>query len=212
MQVEIYSDTVCPWCYVGKRRFELAARARPDVDFDVRWLPFELNPDMPREGVDRETYLEEKFGDAARVRAMQARLCDLGSSLRLEFRFDRARRMPNTRASHELLACAARSGSQDAVSEALFKAYFVEGRDIGARDTLVEIGARAGLEPRAVERALEERQHAAEIQALERQAQEWGISGVPTFIFERRYAVSGAQETDVFLRVFARLQPVPGAS
>ena len=212
MQVEIYSDTVCPWCYVGKKRFELAAQARPDIDFAVHWLPFELDPDMPEKGVDREAYLAEKFGDVPRVRAMQARLRELGSSLRLDFRFDRARRMPNTRGSHALLAFADARGRQDGVSEALFKAYFEEGRDIGDRDTLVEIGTGAGLDGTELERALNERRHSAEIEALERQAHEWGITGVPTFIFERRYAISGAQETDVFLQVFDRLRRVARAS
>ncbi len=212
MKVEIYSDTVCPWCYVGKKRFELAARSRLDIHFEVQWLPFELNPDMDESGVNRETYLAEKFGNLERVHAMQAHLRDLGSSLALQFRFDRARRMPNTRASHAVLAFAAETRQQDAVSEGLFNAYFEEGRDIGDRATLVELGAGAGLAAVELERALEERRHYAEIEALERQAHEWGISGVPTFIFERRYAISGAQESDVFLQVFARLRPVARAS
>ncbi len=212
MKVEIYSDTVCPWCYVGKKRFELAARSRPDIDFDVRWLPFELNPEMPEAGVDRETYLAEKFGDLQRVRAMQARLHDLGSSLGLRFRFDRARRMPNTRASHAVLAFAAETGQQNAASEELFNAYFEAGRDVGDRSTLLEIGAGAGLDADELERALKERRHYPEIEELERQAHGWGITGVPTFIFERRYAVSGAQESAVFSQVFDRLLRVARAS
>ena len=212
MKIEIYSDTVCPWCYVGKKRFELAARARPDIGFDVRWMPFELNPTLPEGGVEREAYLAEKFGDPTRVQAMQARLRELGLMRDIQFRFDLSRRMPNTRASHALLAFAGEHGDQDTTSEALFKAYFEQGRDIGNRAVLVEIGAGAGLDAAELARALEGRRHYAEIEALERRAHEWGITGVPTFIFDRRYAVSGAQETDVFLQVFERLQRLARAS
>ncbi len=212
MKVEIYSDTVCPWCYIGKKRFERAARLRPDIDFAVQWLPFELNPDIPAPGLEREAHLARKFGDLQRVHAMQEELCELGSSLGLEFRFERARRMPNTRLSHELLQFAHAAGRQDAVSEELFKAYFEGGRDIGERATLLEIGTAVGLEAADLERALESRRHSGEVDALERQAHEWGISGVPTFIFERNYAVSGAQDTDVFVQVFDRLRRVARAS
>lgn len=212
MNVEIYSDTVCPWCYVGKRRFDIAARSRPDIEFEVQWLPFELNPGMPGSGANRETYLAEKFGDPERVHTMQAHLRELGSELGLQFRFDRARRMPNTRASHAVLAFAAVTERQHVVSEALFAAYFEAGRDIGDHNTLVDIGAEAGLDAAELGRALEERRHYSEIEALERQAHEWGITGVPTFIFDRRYAISGAQETDVFLQVFDRLRRVARAS
>jgi predicted DsbA family dithiol-disulfide isomerase len=212
MKVEIYSDTVCPWCYIGKRRFERAMRLRPDIEFEVQWLPFELNPDLPSPGVERETYLARKFGDLERVQAMQAQLRELGSSLGLQFRFERTRRMPNTRLSHEVLQYAHGAGAQGAVIEALFKAYFEEGRDIGARPLLVDIGAAAGLDATELASALDSRRHQGEVEALERQAHEWGISGVPTFIFERNYAVSGAQESDVFVQVFDRLRRVARAS
>ncbi len=212
MKVEIYSDTVCPWCYIGKRRFERALGMRPDIEFDVQWLPFELNPGLPESGVEREAYLARKFGDRQRVQAMQAQLRELGSSLGLDFHFERAVRMPNTRLSHELLQFALAAGRQDEVGEALFKAYFEDGVDIGDRARLVEIGAAAQLDARDLEHALTSRRHLSEVEALERQAHEWGISGVPTFIFDRNYAISGAQETDVFVQVFDRLRRVARAS
>ena len=212
MKVEIYSDTVCPWCYIGKRRFEGATRMRPDIDFDVQWLPFELNPGMPPAGVERGPYLARKFGDPERVLAMQAQLRELGSSLGIDFHFERARRMPNTRLAHEVLQQARAAGAQDPVAEALFKDYFEDGGDIGDPARLVAIGRAAGLDAADVERTLTSRRHAGEVEALERQAHEWGISGVPTFIFERIYAVSGAQETDVFLQVFDRLRRMARAS
>lgn len=212
MKVEIYSDTVCPWCYIGKRRFERATRMRPDIDFDVQWLPFELNPGMPRAGVERESYLARKFGDPERVLAMQSQLRELGSSLGIDFHFERARRMPNTRLAHEVLQHARAAATQDAVAEALFKAYFEDGGDIGDPGRLVAIGSAAGLDAADLEQALNSHRHASAVEALERQAHEWGISGVPTFIFDRTYAVSGAQETDVFLQVFDRLRHLARAS
>ncbi|HJS21781.1 MAG TPA: DsbA family oxidoreductase [Steroidobacteraceae bacterium] len=212
MKVEIYSDTVCPWCYIGKRRFERAVRMRPDLELEVHWLPFELNPGLPATGIERESYLARKFGDLERVHAMQAQLRELGASLGIEFHFERARRMPNTRASHEVLQYARAGGAQDRVSEALFKAYFEDGSDIGDRARLIEIGASAGLDAADLEHALVARRHASEVEALERQAHDWGITGVPTFIFDRNYAVSGAQETDVFLQVFDRLRRLARAS
>jgi predicted DsbA family dithiol-disulfide isomerase len=212
MRVEIYSDMVCPWCYIGKKRFEGATRMRPDIDFDVQWLPFELNPGMPVAGVEREPYLARKFGDLERVQAMQGQLRELGSSLGIDFHFERARRMPNTRLSHEALEHARAARAQDRVAEALFRAYFEEGGDIGDPARLIEIGAAADLDAAELERALSSRRHGREVEALERQAHQWGISGVPTFIFDRQYAVSGAQETNVFLQVFERLQRMARAS
>lgn len=212
MKVEIYSDVVCPWCYIGKKRFERAARLRPDIDLDVHWLPFELNPGMPATGVGRESYLARKFGDLERVQAMQAQMRELGSGLGIDFHFERARRMPNTRAAHELLQHARASDGQDRVAEALFKAYFEDGDDIGDRARLIDIGARAGLDATQLGNALATDRHASEVEALERQAHEWGITGVPTFIFDRSFAVSGAQETDVFLQVFDRLRRMARAS
>ena len=212
MKVEIYSDSVCPWCYIGKRRFERATRMRPDIDFDVQWLPFELNPGMPRAGVEREPYLARKFGDPERVLAMQSQLRELGSSLGIDFHFERARRMANTRQSHEVLEHARATGAQDRVAEALFKAYFEQGVDIGDPARLIEIGAGAGLDGAELEQALASRRHANAVEGFERQAREWGLSGVPTFIFERQYAVSGAQESHVFLQVFDRLRRMARAS
>jgi predicted DsbA family dithiol-disulfide isomerase len=143
---------------------------------------------------------------------MQGQLRELGSSLGIDFHFERARRMPNTRQSHEVLEHARATGAQDEMAEALFKAYFEEGGDIGERARLIEIAAGAGLDAAELERTLASRRHANAVDTLERQAHEWGIGGVPTFIFERQYAISGAQETDVFLQVFDRLRRMARAS
>jgi predicted DsbA family dithiol-disulfide isomerase len=206
MRVEIYSDIVCPWCYVGRKRFEQALAQRPDVHADVRWLPFELNPDLPETGVDREAYLAAKFGDAERRAALQEQLREVGASVGIEFRFDLIRKTPNTRAAHALLEIAAENAKQSETYAALFAAYFEQGRDIGDREVLIEIGAGRQLDANESRAALAARRYYPEIAGYERQAAQWGIQGVPTFIFDRRYAVSGAQEPPVFLQVFDRLR------
>lgn len=206
MQVDIYSDVVCPWCYVGLKRFASARAQRPAVPTEVRWLPFELNPDIDSHGVDRDAYLAAKFGDLARIEGMQDHLRGIGAKLGIEFRFDLIRKTPNTRAAHALLALAAEHGLQNELSEALFAAYFEQGRDVGDTQVLIDVGARHGLEVRETRAALAERRHYAEIIDYEQQAMSWGISGVPTFIFDHRYAISGAQEPQVLLQIFDRLR------
>ncbi len=206
MQIEIYSDLVCPWCYIGRKRFETALSSRAELHPDVRWLPFELNPHLDERGVDRTTYLTAKFGDAAQLEAMQRHIQEVGTPLGIAFRFDLIRRTPNTRAAHALLAFAAESGQQDAMMGALFRAYFEEGADIGDPKVLVAVGAAQGLDESRIRGALADRRHYPQILAHEQQAQQWGISGVPTFIFDRRYAISGAQEPQMFLQVFDRLR------
>lgn len=206
MQVEIYSDIVCPWCYIGRKRFEQALAQRPEARAEVRWLPFELNPDLPETGVDRTQYLAAKFGDGARLESMQAQLREEGSALGIEFRFDLIRKTPNTRAAHALLELAVQGRRQSEVYAELFAAYFERGRDIGDRDVLIEIGAARKLDAADLRAALVAKRHYPEIGGYERQAAQWGIRGVPTFIFDRRYAVSGAQEPPVFLQVFDRLR------
>lgn len=206
MQVEIYSDIVCPWCYIGRKRFEQALGERPEARADVRWLPFELNPDMPEAGVDRAGYLAAKFGDAARLESMYAQLREAGAPLGIEFRFDLIRKTPNTRAAHALLELSVERGRQSEVYGGLFAAYFEQGRDIGDRDVLVEVGAAQKLDAAQIRAALAAKRNYPEVAGYERQAAQWGIRGVPTFIFDRRYAVSGAQEPPVFLQVFDRLR------
>jgi predicted DsbA family dithiol-disulfide isomerase len=201
MLVEIFSDTVCPWCYLGKRRFEQALARRPGLQVEVRWLPFELNPTMPEGGVPREEYLASKFGGPEVLRQAQERLSALGRADGIEYRFDLIRLSPNTRAAHALSRIPAEAGCQDAVQEALFRAYFVEGQDVGDPGVLAGIAAASGLDAAAVRERLQSRRDWPEVTELEREAAAAGISGVPFFVFDRRYAVSGAQETAVFERI-----------
>jgi len=205
--IEVFSDTVCPWCYVGKHRFEQALGQRPDLAAEVRWLPFELNPDMAVEGADRAQYLAAKFGTSDRFAAAQRTLRELGPGLGIDFQFERITRMPNTRRSHALIAWAggASPAAQAAVKERVLAAYFSEGRDIGSPEVLVAIAGEAGLDAAAARAAIDDPLLHQQIAELEAQAHSWGIQGVPAFVFERRYLVSGAQEPQAFLQVIDRV-------
>ncbi|MGH8400962.1 MAG: DsbA family oxidoreductase, partial [Gammaproteobacteria bacterium] len=144
MLIDIFSDTVCPWCFIGKRHLEQALHETGIADADINWHAFQLNPDMPAAGRDRKTYLAEKFGPDAE-RHIHTRLQDAGRAAGIEFHFDKIKRSPNTLDSHRLIRLASARGKQDAVVEALFQAYFIEGRDIGGRQILLAIAATLGL-------------------------------------------------------------------
>ena len=202
MRIDIYSDTVCPWCYLGKRRFDVAVAARPHFEPRVTWRPFELNPDLPAEGVDRAAYLAARVGDAERVAAVHAELQRQGEASGIDFRFDLIRRMPNTRRSHLLIAHAARSGLQAAVKERIMRAYFEEGCDVGDTEELVRLAVEVGLAERAARSALVLRSGQDGVIAAERHAGVLGVTGVPTFVFDGQYTVSGAQDVGTLARIF----------
>jgi predicted DsbA family dithiol-disulfide isomerase len=211
MSVDIYSDTVCPWCYLGKRRFELALAGRPQYEPRINWRPFELNPDLPWEGVDRAGYLASKFGDSAQIEESEAALLRHGSAVGLEFRFDLVKRLPNTRRSHLLIAHAARQGLSSEVVERIMQAYFEEGCNIGDVDELVRLGVEAGLSERETRSAMVLRAGQDGVVAAERHAAVLGINGVPTFIFDRQYSVSGAQEIETFAQVIDQVMELAAA-
>jgi predicted DsbA family dithiol-disulfide isomerase len=202
VHVDIYSDTVCPWCFLGKRRLELAMAARPQYEVHITWRPFELNPEVPVEGVDLPTFNAAKAVDVERAAETNAELLRLGEASGIDFRFDLITRVPNTRRSHLLIALAARSGLQGTVKDRIMRAYFEEGCDIGDPDELVRLGAEAGLAEGAARNALILRIGQDGVVAAERHAQVLGITGVPTFIFDGTYTISGAQEVQIFARVF----------
>jgi len=202
MRIDIYSDTVCPWCYLGKRRFELAVAARPQYEPVVTWRPFELNPEIPAEGVDRAAYLTARLGSPERVAEAHAELQRQGEASGIEFRFDLIERVPNTRRSHLLIAHAARSGRQTAVKDRIMQGYFREGCDIGDIEVLVRLGVEAGLAEHESRSALVLRAGQDGVIAAERHAAVLGITGVPTFIFDGQYTISGAQEVGTLARVF----------
>ena len=205
--VDVVSDVVCPWCYIGKRKLETAlARLRADeagLAPTVRWHPFELNPDLPAEGVPRAEYLEKKFGGKARAAEIYARVRAVGAEVGIAFDFDRITRQPNTRDAHRLIAWAQQRGDAGALVERLFRAYFIEGRWIGERNELAALAADSGLPGDEAQAMLASDAYRAEVEAEYREAQEAGITGVPFFIFNGRTAVSGAHDPDVLLEAIA---------
>jgi predicted DsbA family dithiol-disulfide isomerase len=201
MRIDIYSDTVCPWCFLGKRRFDLALAQRPYLEPRVAWRPFELNPDMPWEGVERAAYLTAKVGGPDRVAALEEALTQQGEAIGVRFRFDLIKRMPNSRRSHLLIAHAARYGLQARVKDRVMQAYFEEGSDIGELDELVRLGVEAGLGEREARAALVLREGQDGVVAAERHAGTLGITSVPTYIFDGQYTLAGAQEPSNMARI-----------
>ncbi|MCY3702122.1 MAG: DsbA family oxidoreductase [Rhodospirillales bacterium] len=202
--VDILSDTICPWCYIGKRRLEAAlASVDTAVTAELRWHPFQLNPDMPAGGMSRKRYVALKFGGSERGRSIYRNIADVAQTSGLEIDFDRITRTPNTLDSHRLLVHAQRANLQNEVVEALFAAYFLEGRDIGAVDVLTDIGEAAGLGRTETERYLLSDADRAQVIESDTRARGAGASGVPHFVINGKLAVAGAQEPQVFRNVFA---------
>jgi predicted DsbA family dithiol-disulfide isomerase len=205
LTVDVVSDIVCPWCYIGKHRLEAALatlrEAEPSLDVQVRWHPFELNPDVPVEGIERARYLEAKFGGAARAAAIYARVREAGESAGLALDFDAISRQPNTRDAHRLIAWtqARQPQATQALVERLFRAYFVEGRFVGDREELAHLATEAGVPEAAARAFLASGDLAAEVRQAETRAQDLGITGVPFFIFDGRVALSGAHEPATLL-------------
>ena len=204
LTVDVVSDVVCPWCFIGKRHLETALAAlqarEPGLAPAIRWHPFQLNPDIPPDGVDRRAYLDAKFGGAARADTIYARVRAAGEAAGLPLALDAIRRQPNTRDAHRLIAWAqGRDGGSDAnaLVERLFRAYFTEGRDIGDRDELARLAVDAGIDAVAARELLDSSRLNAEIDAANERAHALGIGGVPFIIFDGKAAVSGAQPPDV---------------
>lgn len=210
LTVDVVSDVVCPWCYIGKRRLEAAlARLRevePDLPVEVRWHPFQLNPDLPPGGVDRRQYLEAKFGGPARAQEIYARVSAAGATVGIPFAFDAIERQPNTLAAHRLIAWAQgrHEGDADALVENLFRAYFLDGRFVGDHEELVRLAAVAGYDPDDARAFLASDELRDAVAGADARAREMGVSGVPFFIFDGRTAVSGAHEPDALLEAIAQ--------
>jgi predicted DsbA family dithiol-disulfide isomerase len=192
----VFSDVVCPWCFVGKHRLEQALAESGIRDAEIHWHAFQLNPDLPPEGVDRKQYLESKFGPDAMER-IHARLDAVGKEAGIDFQFDKIRRSPNTRDAHRLLWLAGTQGKQSALKEALMQAYFIDGRDVGDRKVLNEIATAVGLEA-DVTAFLAGDGGVQEVEEDLMTAGRLQISGVPFFILDQRIGLAGAQPPEVF--------------
>lgn len=203
--LDIFSDPVCPWCYIGKANLDRALADHPDHPFSVQWHPFQLNPDMPPEGMPKRAYLEEKFGGKARVDAIHERLREFARNAGVAMDPDKPQRIPNTLDAHRLIHWAGIEGVQPAVAAALMRAYWVEGRDIGDHETLAAIAGENGMDRAATLRLLQSDADAEDIAARDTDARQKGVTAVPTFLIARLYVVSGAQPPKMWAQVIADL-------
>ncbi|MBL9051500.1 MAG: DsbA family oxidoreductase [Tabrizicola sp.] len=205
IRLDIFSDPVCPWCYVGKSNLDRALAAQPSHPFAIQWHPFQLNPDMPASGIPRRAYLEAKFGGKERVDAIQDRLRDAARNAGVNLDPEKPNMMPNTLNAHRLIHWAGIEGIQSLVVTALMEAYWGEGRDIGDLATLADIAASQGMNRAEVLRLLASDADADDIQARDEDARRKGVSAVPTFLIAQQYVVSGAQPTEVWEKVIAEI-------
>lgn len=207
LTIDVYADIACPWCYVGRARLKKALDRRPDLDVLVRWAPFQLQPDMPPEGKDFRTVLENKFGDWSRVQQMFERIREMGAGEGLTFDFDAIEVAPNTADAHRLVLWAEEQDAGDAMADTLFRAYFTDGKNVSDPDVLVECAAEAGLDTDAARTLLEGTDYAEDVRRSQQQAQRRGVTGVPCYVFDDQYAVTGAQPADVLTEAIDEATP-----
>jgi predicted DsbA family dithiol-disulfide isomerase len=199
LKIDVYTDVICPWCWLGKRRLEKALEAVPGVEPDIHYLPYELRPDTPEEGIDRMKHLKAKYG--AGIEAMDARITGFGKEVGLDYHFDKAAKIPNTIKAHRVIWFAGKEGFQKPVTEALHEAYFRDGKDIGDNKVLAEVAAGAGMDKGKVEKFLNSDQGTEEVRELEEKSYNLGISGVPFFVFDDKSALSGAHPVEAFISI-----------
>lgn len=206
MQIDVISDTVCPWCFIGKRRLQRAMDARPSIDFDVKWRPYQLDATVPREGMDRQVYMRMKFGDdPMKIVEMHKLIAAEGEKEGIAFDFAAITRRPNTVDSHRLIRWAEAAGVQDEVVERLFIAYFENGEDIGDVRVLADIADICGMDGIEVAQMLESETDLNLVTREDQIAREMGVTGVPAMIFGNKLAVSGAREPEVLVSVIDRV-------
>lgn len=199
IKIDIVSDVVCPWCYIGKRRLEKAiAQVADQVDVELEYHPFELNPDMPPEGRNQKEYLTKKFGSEAKYRQITNQVTEVAAQEGLKFDFEKQDVSPNTRNAHRLIWFAKKHGKQIEMKEALMKAYFEQGIDLTKMENLISIAKQVGLDPEKTKSFLNSTEGMVEVTTSEMQNAQRGISGVPFYIINNQYGVSGAQPSEVF--------------
>ncbi|MEX1034338.1 MAG: DsbA family oxidoreductase [Sneathiella sp.] len=206
MKIDIVSDTVCPWCFIGKRKLEEALAARPDLDVEITWHPFQLHPDMPAGGTDRKEFIAQKFGSHERAKELYENVKSAGKAVDIPFEFEKIERSPNTLDSHRLLRWAHSAGCQDAMVEILFRRFFLEGEDIGDQAVLLAAAEEAGMDTELVAELFEKDADRDIVSQEDMRARQMGISGVPFFILNDKYALSGAQDPSAFLAAFDKIE------
>src|ERR1700704_4811534 len=205
----VFIDVICPWCLVGKRRLERALTMIGQDTVRVLWLPFELNPDMPKTGMDRRDYRTRKFGSLERSAQLDAQITEMGAGEGIDFHFELILRTPNTLNAHRLIWLLRRTGGQDRLVEGLFRAYFSQGRDIGSDDVLGDVAAEAGMERAQVSAFLQSDEGALQVSQEEEAVRRAGLSGVPAFILNRRPLLIGAQAPEVLASALSRALAEP---
>lgn len=201
MIIDVVMDAVCPWCFIGKRRLEHALSLRPDIPVSLRWRPFLLNPEIPADGIDRTAYLLKKFGSENRIQRIYGAIADAGLTVEIEFEFDRIGKTPNTVNAHRFINFASDAGLGTEAVEALFQSYFMKGSDTGDVDVLARIGEDLGLDPTNVRTLLQGNAGIEAIYEENARAHRLGLNGVPAFVFDDNFVISGAQEPDVLARI-----------
>lgn len=213
LRLDVVSDVVCPWCYLGKRRLDAALRDLPGIAVEIAWRPFQLDATIPAGGMPRDEYLRRKFGpDSRRIDAAHARLNELGAAVGIDYRFERIERAANTLDAHRLIRWAGDAGLQDEMVERLFRLNFSEGADVGSPDVLAAAAAAVGLDGSRVAEKLADGTDADAVTAEIEFWQRAGVTGVPTFVLDRRYAVVGAQETEVLVRAIRTAAEAAGSA
>ncbi|MDJ0630359.1 MAG: DsbA family oxidoreductase [Rhodobacter sp.] len=205
VKLDILSDPICPWCYIGKANLDRALESVGDTPFEIEWHPFQLNPDMAPEGMDRREYLETKFGGKDGAIRAYTPVVEAAEAAGLEIDFEGIKRTPNTLNAHRLIHWAGIEGRQTPVVAALFRAYFREGRDIGDIDVLADIADAAGLDAAMIRKLMLGDADCDEIRARDAWAREHGVTGVPTFVVGQRHAVPGAQPPELWAKVIAEI-------
>lgn len=212
IKIDIVSDVVCPWCYIGKKRIEKAMDSLADqFEFKVNYLPFELNPNTPKEGFDQKKYLTEKFGSEERYKQLTGHTASVAAEEGLKFDFDKQKISPNTRDAHRLIWFAAKEGKQFEVKEALMKAYFEDGIDLTKEENLLSVVSAAGLDKNKARQVLHSTDGLNEVVSSEQMSQQRGVSGVPFYIINDKYGLSGAQQPEAFVQALTQIGNEPVA-
>ena len=206
VKLDIMSDPICPWCYIGKSYLDQALQDIPDHPFTIEWHPFQLNPDMPREGMGRRAYLEGKFGGKEGVLRSYGPVVTHAENAGVEMHLDKIEKTPNTSDAHRLIHWAGLEGRQTAVISRLFKAYFEDGQDIGDDAVLLDIAEGVEMDRAMVERLLVTDSDTDDIRARDAHARERGVTGVPTFVIANQHVAPGAQPTELWTKVIADLE------
>ena len=205
VKLDILSDPICPWCYIGKTHLDKALAEIPDHPFTIEWHPFQLNPDMPREGMDRRDYLEGKFGGKEGAVRAYAPVVEHAQKAGLNIQFEEMKRTPNTLNAHRLIHWAGIEGKQNETVDALFKAYFEEGRDIGDAEVLADIADAVGMDASVVLKLLQSENDAQDIRDRDAHSRKMGVSSVPTYIVASKHAVPGAQPPELWVKVIGEI-------